>query len=131
MSIIRIPVYFLDPSSKLRVYKSIEIKMSSFLRNSIVTITHYAYPNFSNKRINIFECKYEIISFNLLVFVDANEDSIMVDDVVMPLNSPIAPIEEEKLEETLLNVNVSQWLHKKELLKRMMHTQIDHSTWDH
>jgi hypothetical protein len=105
--------------------------MSSFLRNSIVTITHYAYPNFSNKRINIFECKYEIISFNLLVFVDANEDSIMVDDVVMPLNSPIAPIEEEKLEETLLNVNVSQWLHKKELLKRMMHTQIDHSTWDH
>ncbi len=48
-----------------------------------------------------------------MVFVDVNEDSIMVDDVVMPLNLPIAPIEEEELEETPRNVNVSQWLHEK------------------
>jgi len=124
-------MYFLDPSLKLRLYKSIGIRMSSFSKNSIVTTTHYAYPNFLNKCINIFKCKYEIVSFNLLVFVDANEDSIMVDDVVMPLNFPIAPIEEEELEETQLNVNVSQWLHKKKPLKRVVHTQIDHSTWDY
>jgi hypothetical protein len=36
--------------------------------------------------------------------MDANEDSIMTDDVVTPSNPPITLAEEEKLEE----VNVSQ-----------------------
>jgi hypothetical protein len=44
-----------------------------------------------------------------LVFVDASEDSIMADDVAMPLNLPVTPVEKEKLEETSLNMNVSQW----------------------
>jgi hypothetical protein len=48
-----------------------------------------------------------------LVFVDAGDDSIMTDDVVTPSNLPIAPIEEEELEETRFDVNVSQWLHDK------------------
>jgi hypothetical protein len=46
-----------------------------------------------------------------LVFVDACEDSIMSDDVVTPLNPPVAPIEEEEFEEASLDVNVSQWSH--------------------
>jgi hypothetical protein len=32
----------------------------------------------------------------------------MLDDVAMPLNPLIAPIEEEELEKSLLEVNVSQ-----------------------
>jgi hypothetical protein len=32
----------------------------------------------------------------------------MVDDVVTPLNPPIASVKEEELEETSLDVNVSQ-----------------------
>jgi hypothetical protein len=42
-----------------------------------------------------------------LVFVNACEDSVMADDVVTPLNPPIAPVEEEELEETPLDMNVS------------------------
>jgi hypothetical protein len=32
----------------------------------------------------------------------------MVDDVVMPSNSLVAPIEKEEIEEALLDMNVSQ-----------------------
>jgi hypothetical protein len=42
------------------------------------------------------------------IFVDASENLVMVDNVAMPLNPPIAPIEQEELEETLFDVNVSQ-----------------------
>jgi hypothetical protein len=42
-----------------------------------------------------------------LVFVDAGEDSAMVDDAIMPSNPPVVPIEDEELEETPLDVNVS------------------------
>jgi hypothetical protein len=44
----------------------------------------------------------------LWVFVDASKDSIMMDNVVMHSNPPIMPIEEEKLEKTLFDMNVSQ-----------------------
>jgi hypothetical protein len=43
-----------------------------------------------------------------LVFVDASENVVMSDDVVTPSNPPVAPIEQEELEEVLLDVNVSQ-----------------------
>jgi hypothetical protein len=56
----------------------------------------------------------------LLVFVDACEDSIMVDDVATPLNPPIVIIEKEQLEETLFNMNVSQWSHEKKLSRRVV-----------
>jgi hypothetical protein len=42
-----------------------------------------------------------------LVFVDADEDLIMADDVVTPLNPLIASINEDEFEETSLDVNVS------------------------
>jgi hypothetical protein len=57
-----------------------------------------------------------------LVFIDAGEDLIMVDDVVTPSNPLVAPIEEEELEETPFDVNVSQWLHNKEPFQRMVCT---------
>jgi len=55
-----------------------------------------------------------------LVFVDASEDSIMADDVLMPSNPLIVPI--EKLEKTLFDVNVSQRLHEEEPFRTVVRT---------
>ncbi len=41
----------------------------------------------------------------LLVFVDACENLIMVDDVVKPSNPPVSLIEKEELEEAPLDMN--------------------------
>jgi hypothetical protein len=54
------------------------------------------------------ECKYHIVSTTLLVFVDAGENLIMVDDVATPSNPPVSLLENEELEKTLFDVNVSQ-----------------------
>jgi hypothetical protein len=43
-----------------------------------------------------------------LIFVDVGEALNMADDVVTLSNPPIVPVEEEKLEETSLDVNVFQ-----------------------
>ncbi len=40
----------------------------------------------------------------LWFFVDAGENLVMADDVTTPSNLPVAPIEEEKLEETSFDV---------------------------
>jgi hypothetical protein len=55
-----------------------------------------------------FECKYQIVLTTPLVFIDVGEDSIMANDVVTPLNPLVVPIEEEELEKTMFNVNISQ-----------------------
>jgi len=65
-----------------------------------------------------------------LVFIDAGENLVMVDDVVTPSNHLVAPIKEEELKETPFDVNVSQWLHNEEPFQRMVRTRIDRSTWD-
>jgi hypothetical protein len=57
-----------------------------------------------------------------LVFVDAGEDLVMADDVVVPSNLLVAPIEKEKLEETSFDVNVSQRLRNKEPFERVVRT---------
>ncbi len=62
-----------------------------------------------------------------MVFVDASEDSIMVNDVAMPLNPLIVPVEEKEFKETLLDVNLSQWSSKEESFRRVVHIRIDHS----
>jgi hypothetical protein len=49
----------------------------------------------------------------LWFFVDACENLVMADDVTTPSNPLVAPIEEEKFEETSLDVNVSQWSREK------------------
>jgi len=83
------------------------------------------------KALTSFKCKYQIILTTLLVFVDASEDLIMVDDATTLSNPPIAPIEEEEVEEAPFDMNVSQWLCKKEPSRRVVCIQINHSTWDH
>ncbi len=54
----------------------------------------------------------------------------MVNDVTTPSNPAIASIEEEKLEEAPLDVNVSQWLREKEPSRRVVHTRVNRSVWD-
>jgi hypothetical protein len=41
-------------------------------------------------------------------FVDAGEILVMADNVVMPSNPPVAPVEQEELEEAPFDMNVSQ-----------------------
>jgi hypothetical protein len=65
-----------------------------------------------------------------LVFVDAGENSVMADDVVMPSNPPIAPVKEEELKETLLDMNVAQRSCDEEPFQRVVCTQVNRSAWD-
>jgi hypothetical protein len=55
----------------------------------------------------------------------------MVEDVTTPSNPPIAPIEEEELKKTSLDMNVSQRLHEKEPSKKVVCTWINCSAWDY
>jgi hypothetical protein len=41
------------------------------------------------------------------IFVDVGEIFVMADDVVTPSNPPVAPVEQEELEEMSFDVNVS------------------------
>jgi hypothetical protein len=58
----------------------------------------------------------------LWVFVDVGENLIMADDVIMPLNPLVALIEEEKLEEASLDMNVFQRSREEEPSKRVVRT---------
>jgi hypothetical protein len=55
----------------------------------------------------------------------------MVDDVAMPSDPLIAPVEKEELEEAPFDANVFQRSHKEESSKKMVHTRVDRSAWDH
>jgi hypothetical protein len=54
----------------------------------------------------------------------------MADDVVMPSDSPVAPVKKEELEETSLDVNVSQWSREEKQSRRMVCTRVDRLAWD-
>ncbi len=43
----------------------------------------------------------------LLIFVNAGEILVMADDVAMPSNLSITPVEQEELKEVSLDVNIS------------------------
>jgi hypothetical protein len=64
-------------------------------------------------------------------FVDVGEILIMANDVVMPLNLPVAPVEQEKLERAPFDVNVYQRPCEKEPSKQVVRTRVDCSAWDH
>ncbi len=81
--------------------------MFDFSWGSTVTPTPYTYPNLLNKKASApSERKYPIISATLLVFVDAGENLVMANDVVMLSNPRVSLVEKEELEEAPLNVNV-------------------------
>jgi len=54
----------------------------------------------------------------------------MADDVVMPSDSLVAPVEKEELEEMSLDVNVFQWSREEKQSRRMVCTRVDRSAWD-
>jgi len=54
----------------------------------------------------------------------------MADDVATPLNPLVALVEQEELEETPLNVNVSQRLCEEGPSRRMVRIRVDRSAWD-
>jgi hypothetical protein len=90
----------------------------------------HAYLNFLNKGNGPFKCKCQFGSVTLSVFVDAGEILVMADDVAMPSNPPVAPVEQEELEEMPLDVNVSQRPREEEPSRRVVHTRVDCSAWD-
>ncbi len=74
--------------------------------------------------------KYQFVLATPLIFVDVGENSIMVDDIVMPLNLLVTLVEEEEFEEASFeeasfDVNVSQWSRKEKLFLRMVCIQIN------
>jgi hypothetical protein len=66
-----------------------------------------------------------------LVFVDADENLVMVDDVATPSNPPVSLVEKEELEEAPIDVNVSQRSRKEKLYRKMVCIRVDRSAWDH
>jgi hypothetical protein len=55
----------------------------------------------------------------------------MVDNDATPSNPPVAPVQQEELEETPLDLNVFQRPREEEPLRRVVRTQVDRSVWDH
>jgi hypothetical protein len=53
-----------------------------------------------------------------LVFINASEDSIMLNDVITPSNLVIMLVKKEKFKETLFNMNVPQQLCKNNRLEK-------------
>jgi hypothetical protein len=82
----------------------------------------------NKKTLTPSECKYHIVSTTFLVFVDAGDNLVMADDVATPPNLPVSLVEKEEFEETLFDVNFSQWLHEKEPSRRVVCTRVNHST---
>jgi hypothetical protein len=84
----------------------------------------------NKKALTPSECKYHIVSATFLVFVDASENLVMADDVITPSNPLVSLVENEELEETLFDVNVSQRSCKEEPSRKIVRTRVDHSTWN-
>ncbi len=54
----------------------------------------------------------------------------MADDDATPSNPPIAPVQQEELEEAPLDLNVSQQPREKEPPRQVVRTRVDRSVWD-
>jgi hypothetical protein len=55
---------------------------------------------------------------------------VMADDNATPSNPPVAPVQQEELEETPFDVNVSQRPREEKPPRRVVHTRVDRSVWD-
>jgi hypothetical protein len=55
---------------------------------------------------------------------------VMADDDATLSNPPVAPVQQEELEEALLDLNVSQRSREEELPRRVVRTRVDRSVWD-
>jgi len=55
---------------------------------------------------------------------------VMADDDATPSNPPVAPVQQEELEEAPLDLNVSQRPHEEEPPRRVVRTRVARSIWD-
>jgi hypothetical protein len=55
---------------------------------------------------------------------------VMADDDATPSNPPVAPVQQEELEEAPLDLNVSQRPREEEPPRRVVRTRVAHSVWD-
>jgi hypothetical protein len=55
---------------------------------------------------------------------------VMADDDATPWNPPVAPVQQEELEETSLDLNVSQRPREEEPPRRVVRTRVDRLVWD-
>jgi len=55
---------------------------------------------------------------------------VMADNDAPPSNPPVAPVQQEELEEASLDLNVSQRSREEEPPRRVVRTQIARSVWD-
>jgi hypothetical protein len=53
----------------------------------------------------------------------------MVNDDATPSNPPVAPVQQEELEEAPFFLNVSQRLREEEPPRRLVRTRVDRSVW--
>jgi len=56
---------------------------------------------------------------------------VMADDDVTPSNPPVAPVQQEELEEAPFDLNVSQRPREEEPPRRVVRTRVDRLIWDH
>ncbi len=54
----------------------------------------------------------------------------MAEDDAPPSNPPVAPVQQEELEEAPLDLNVSQRPREEEPPRRVVRTQVARSVWD-
>ncbi len=55
---------------------------------------------------------------------------VMADDDTTPSNPPVAPVQQEELEEAQFDLNVSQRPGEEEPPRRVVRTRVDRSVWD-
>ncbi len=55
---------------------------------------------------------------------------VMADDDATTSNPPVAPVQQEELEEASLDLNVSQRPREEEPPRRVVRTWVDRSVWD-
>jgi hypothetical protein len=55
---------------------------------------------------------------------------VMADNDSMPSNPPVAPVQQEELEEAPLDLNVSQRPREEKSPRRVVRTQVARSVWD-
>jgi len=77
-----------------------------------------------------FERKYHLVELPFWFFLLMQAQLVMADDDAMPSNPPVAPIQQEELEEALLDLNVSQWPCEEEPPRRVVRTRVARSVWD-
>ncbi len=67
---------------------------------------------------------------HLLGFLLMQAQLLMADDDTLPSNLPVAPVQQEELEEAPLDFNVSQRPREEEPPRRVVRTQVARSIWD-